>query len=113
MTVTKTKLTLFICYLVAFAAGTVTAIVWSLPKELALGRGPGLFAGLDLTEEQRQQALDRLLPIQRADFNGLFKVMAPRHVTIRLLDPPIHEFLPSEQQLLQDLQVLRHLLGAE
>jgi len=64
------------------------------------------------TEEQRQQALDRLLPIQRADFNGLFKVMAPRHVTIRLLDPPIHEFLPSEQQLLQDLQVLRHLLGA-
>ncbi len=64
------------------------------------------------TKEQRQQALDRLLPIQRVDFKGLFKVMAPRHVTIRLLDPPIHEFLPSEQQLLQDLQVLRHLLGA-
>ena len=61
------------------------------------------------TREQRQQALDRLLPIQRADFKALFTVMSPRPVTIRLLDPPIHEFLPSEQQLLDDLEQLRHL----
>ncbi len=59
--------------------------------------------------EQRQQALDRLLPIQRSDFQGLFETMAPAQVTIRLLDPPIHEFLPSEQQLLSDLDELKHL----
>ena len=61
--------------------------------------------------EQRQKALDRLLPIQRADFKGLFKAMAPRQVTIRLLDPPIHEFLPSEQQLLKELEDLKQLHG--
>ena len=54
-------------------------------------------------------ALDKLLPIQREDFKGIFKVMSPRSVTIRLLDPPIHEFLPSEQQLVDDLDTLRHL----
>jgi pyruvate,orthophosphate dikinase len=61
------------------------------------------------TSEQRQAALDRLLPIQRADFKGLFRTMAPRPVTIRLLDPPIHEFLPSEQQLVDEIEHLRHL----
>ncbi len=61
------------------------------------------------TEEQRQEALDKLLPIQREDFKGIFKVMAPRPVTIRLLDPPIHEFLPSEQQLVDEVHQLRHL----
>ncbi|HEB54937.1 MAG TPA: pyruvate, phosphate dikinase [Gammaproteobacteria bacterium] len=60
-------------------------------------------------KEQRQQALNRLLPIQRSDFQGLFETMAPHQVTIRLLDPPIHEFLPSEQQLLSDLDELKHL----
>jgi pyruvate,orthophosphate dikinase len=64
------------------------------------------------TQEQRQVALDRLLPIQRADFKALFKTMSPRPVTIRLLDPPIHEFLPSEQQLVDDIDHLRHLRGA-
>jgi len=59
--------------------------------------------------EQRQAVLDKLLPIQRADFKGIFKAMSPRPVTIRLLDPPIHEFLPSEQQLMDDLDQLRHL----
>jgi pyruvate,orthophosphate dikinase len=58
---------------------------------------------------QRQQALDKLLPIQRADFKGLFEVMSPRQVTIRLLDPPIHEFLPSEPQLQQEIEQLQHL----
>jgi pyruvate,orthophosphate dikinase len=61
------------------------------------------------TASDRQRALDRLLPIQRADFKALFLVMSPRPVTIRLLDPPIHEFLPSEQQLEEELYELRQL----
>ena len=61
------------------------------------------------TLEQRQSALDRLLPMQRGDFRGLFETMAPRPVTIRLLDPPIHEFLPTERQLLDDIEQLAHL----
>ena len=60
-------------------------------------------------EAQRQVALDKLLPMQRADFKGIFEAMSPRPVTIRLLDPPIHEFLPSEQQLISDLEQLQHL----
>ena len=59
--------------------------------------------------EQREAALDRLLPMQRADFRGLFETMAPFPVTIRLLDPPIHEFLPTERQLLSDIEQLKHL----
>ncbi len=58
---------------------------------------------------QRQAALDKLLPMQRADFRGLFETMAPYPVTIRLLDPPIHEFLPSERQLQNDIEQLEHL----
>jgi pyruvate,orthophosphate dikinase len=61
------------------------------------------------TTADRQAALGKLLPIQREDFVGIFKVMAPRPVTIRLLDPPIHEFLPSENQLVEELDQLRHL----
>lgn len=61
------------------------------------------------TTEARQAALDKLLPIQRADFKGIFKAMAPFPVTIRLLDPPIHEFLPDEKQLLGELEQLKHL----
>jgi pyruvate,orthophosphate dikinase len=60
-------------------------------------------------EGQRQAALDKLLPMQRADFKGIFEAMSPMPVTIRLLDPPIHEFLPSEQQLINDLEQLHHL----
>ncbi|MCG7948758.1 MAG: pyruvate, phosphate dikinase [Candidatus Thiodiazotropha taylori] len=61
------------------------------------------------TPEQRQAALDKLLPMQRGDFKSILEVMSPRPVTIRLLDPPIHEFLPTEQQLLLDLEELQHL----
>lgn len=61
------------------------------------------------TPEERREALDRLLPLQRADFKALFEVMAPNPVTIRLLDPPIHEFLPDERQLERDLEALRSL----
>ncbi len=60
-------------------------------------------------QAQRQAALDKLLPMQRADFKGLFEVMSPLPVTIRLLDPPIHEFLPTERQLQSDLEQLSHL----
>ncbi len=58
-------------------------------------------------EMERKAALDRLLPIQRADFVELFSVMAPNPVTVRLLDPPMHEFLPTEQQLLEQIETLR------
>ena len=59
--------------------------------------------------DDRQAALDKLLPMQRADIKEIFKVMAPRPVTIRLLDPPIHEFLPTENQLVDELEQLSHL----
>mgnify|MGYP006271887517 CR=1 FL=1 len=59
--------------------------------------------------QQRQAALDKLLPIQRSDFKALFEAMAPNPVTIRLLDPPIHEFLPSERQLQSDIAYLQKL----
>ncbi len=61
------------------------------------------------TIADRQAALDKLLPIQREDFKGIFTAMAPRPVTIRLLDPPIHEFLPSENQLVEELDQLLQL----
>jgi pyruvate,orthophosphate dikinase len=62
------------------------------------------------TAEEREEALNRLLPLQRADFQGLFEVMAPNPVTIRLLDPPIHEFLPAEEQLEREIADLRRLV---
>ncbi|HEX2946584.1 MAG TPA: pyruvate, phosphate dikinase [Clostridia bacterium] len=48
--------------------------------------------------EQRKKALDKILPIQRGDFEGLFTEMKGYPVTIRLLDPPLHEFLPQEEE---------------
>jgi len=50
------------------------------------------------TEDERRAALDRLLPHQQADFEGIFEAMAGLPVTIRLLDPPLHEFLPSLEE---------------
>ncbi|MEG2930759.1 MAG: pyruvate, phosphate dikinase, partial [Ruthenibacterium sp.] len=50
------------------------------------------------TEEQRRHALEKLLPMQRGDFEGIFKAMGERPVTIRFLDPPLHEFVPQEEQ---------------
>jgi pyruvate,orthophosphate dikinase len=61
------------------------------------------------TLEDRQAALNRLLPIQRQDFKEVFTVMAPRPVTVRLLDPPIHEFLPNEEDVVAELEHLNHL----
>ena len=48
-------------------------------------------------EAQRRKALEKLLPMQRGDFEGLFMAMGGRPVTIRFLDPPLHEFLPQEE----------------
>ncbi len=61
------------------------------------------------TAEGRGAALDKLLPIQRADFKALFAAMAGLPVTIRLLDPPMHEFLPTASQLEYEIAHLRHL----
>ena len=49
-------------------------------------------------EAQRRKALEKLLPMQRSDFEGLFMAMGGRPVTIRFLDPPLHEFLPQEEE---------------
>ncbi len=48
------------------------------------------------TEEQRRAALAKLLPMQKGDFKGIYKAMGVRPVTIRFLDPPLHEFLPAK-----------------
>ncbi len=56
---------------------------------------------------ERDEALAKLLPFQRADFDGLFRAMDGLPVTIRLIDPPMHEFLPSQEQLLVDVTELR------
>jgi len=61
------------------------------------------------TPEDRQAALDRLLPIQRADFKGIFKAMKGLPVTVRLLDPPMHEFLPTAAQLELEIAHLHQL----
>ncbi len=61
------------------------------------------------TKEARQAALDKLLVMQRGDFRALFETMAPRPVTVRLLDPPMHEFLPAERQLEDDIAQLGRL----
>lgn len=52
------------------------------------------------TEKERREALELLLPMQRADFEGMFRAMRGLPVTIRLLDPPLHEFLPDLEELL-------------
>jgi pyruvate, orthophosphate dikinase len=64
---------------------------------------------LAATAEERESALTRLKEMQRQDFKEILLAMAPRPVTIRLLDPPIHEFLPTEEVLRDELQHLYHL----
>jgi pyruvate, orthophosphate dikinase len=54
------------------------------------------------SEEERRTALDRLLPLQQGDFEGIFEAMAGLPVTIRLLDPPLHEFLPPLEEATSD-----------
>ncbi len=58
---------------------------------------------LSETEEGRRKALAKLLPMQRSDFEALFEIMAGMPVTIRLLDPPLHEFLPHGDAEIEDV----------
>ncbi len=62
------------------------------------------------TEEDRRTALAKLLPCQREDFVGIFQAMNGRPVTVRLLDPPLHEFLPASDE---DIAALAKDLGME
>jgi len=55
------------------------------------------------TEDQRRAALDKLLPMQRKDFEGLYEAMEGHPVTIRFLDPPLHEFLPHKDEEIKEL----------
>jgi pyruvate,orthophosphate dikinase len=57
-------------------------------------------------EKDRRAALKKLLPMQRADFVGLFKAMESLPVTIRMIDPPLHEFLPKREDLMVEIQHL-------
>jgi len=65
------------------------------------------------SRSERAQALDKLLPFQREDFTGILKAMEGLPVTIRLLDPPLHEFLPSLEELLVETTELRLTSGTE
>ncbi|MGI6116011.1 pyruvate, phosphate dikinase [Luoshenia tenuis] len=60
------------------------------------------------TEEQRRAALNKLLPMQKADFKGIYEAMEGRPVTIRFLDPPLHEFLPHNDE---DIAALAKEMG--
>jgi len=59
------------------------------------------------SSEERQAALSELLPYQRSDFEGLFEAMDGCPVIIRLIDPPLHEFLPAEEELLEEVITMR------
>jgi pyruvate,orthophosphate dikinase len=59
------------------------------------------------TKAERAEAISKLMPMQRSDFEGLFQAMDGYPVIIRLLDPPLHEFLPSQHDLMMDLTDLK------
>jgi len=61
---------------------------------------------LATTEKDRRAALDKLLPLQRGDFYGVFKAMHGEPVTIRTIDPPLHEFLPKREELMVEIATL-------
>ena len=65
---------------------------------------------LAIKDSERKQALEELLNMQRADFNALFAIMKDQPVTIRLLDPPLHEFLPQRDQ---DIDKLAQAMGGD
>ena len=62
---------------------------------------------LAATDEERQPYLDALLPFQRDDFQGIFEALGSRPATIRLIDPPLHEFLPSMDSLIAEVATLK------
>ncbi|MGQ9493425.1 MAG: pyruvate, phosphate dikinase [Anaerolineae bacterium] len=99
-------------------SGKATAIenrIQALRKELENASGTlaqSLQAEIAELEEQPErkqyyEALDQLLPLQRGDFEGIFQVMDGLPVIIRLIDPPMHEFLPKREKLIQEVTELR------
>ncbi len=60
-------------------------------------------------EDQRRRALDKILPMQRGDFEGIYKAMEDRPVTIRFLDPPLHEFLPQKDMVNEIAAIAKEL----
>lgn len=58
---------------------------------------------LSKTEQQRENALAKLLPMQQSDFEGIYEALGGRSVTIRFLDPPLHEFLPTDENEQKEL----------
>lgn len=70
---------------------------------------------LSTTTEERQKYLNKLLPMQLADFVEFFRVMEGYPVTIRLLDPPLHEFLPDKESLINEINTLQNtrLMGGK
>jgi len=67
---------------------------------------------LATTREKRQDAIEKLLPMQRSDFKEIFRAMEGLPTTIRLLDPPLHEFLPSAEELAEELRKLKDVENA-
>ena len=65
---------------------------------------------LSETEEQRRTALNKLLPYQKADFKGMYKALEGRPMTVRYLDPPLHEFLPAKN-MTAEIEALAKELG--
>ncbi len=61
------------------------------------------------TPEARREALDKLLPMQYSDFYAMFKAIGEKPMTVRLLDPPLHEFLPSKEDLIAEVATLKAL----
>lgn len=59
------------------------------------------------TPEARKEALDKLLPMQYSDFYAMFKAIGEKPMTVRLLDPPLHEFLPSKEDLITEVATLK------
>ncbi len=64
------------------------------------------------SKEKRAEAIAKLLPMQRSDFKEIFRAMTGLPVTIRLLDPPLHEFLPSAEELAEELRKLKEIDAA-
>ena len=61
------------------------------------------------TPEARREALDKLLPMQYSDFYAMFKAIGDKPMTVRLLDPPLHEFLPDKESLIAEVAALKAL----
>lgn len=65
------------------------------------------------THEERVEALNELLPIQQSDFEELYTIMDGKNVNVRLLDPPLHEFLPNDEALIEELASSKHHTALE